>query len=120
MAVDSQPVVTIKEPTNGSSEGQQLKDQVAALTEQVALLATHMRGTNQPIDHIVLISTSLDMYNVITLPGIICVLPVASQDIYQEIAGIRDTSKGHLQQAPPSISAHIDLKDVLTVTAVVK
>jgi len=48
MAVDSQPVATIIEPINGSSEVQQLKDQVTALTEQVALLATRQRGTNQP------------------------------------------------------------------------
>jgi len=49
MTVDSQPVAAIREPTNGPSEVQQLKDQVAALTEQVALLTTHQRGTNQPI-----------------------------------------------------------------------
>jgi len=40
------------------------------------------------------------MYNVIALPEIIFVLPVASQDTYHVIAGIvREMSKGHLHWA---------------------
>ena len=48
IAVDSQPVAAIEEPTNGSSEVQHLRDQVAVLTEQVALLSTRQRSANQP------------------------------------------------------------------------
>jgi len=46
MALDFQPVAAVHKPTNGSSEVQQLKDQVAVLTEQVAFLATCQRYTN--------------------------------------------------------------------------
>ena len=49
MAVDSQPVAAIEEPTNELSEVRQLKDQVAVVTEQVALLSTRQRSINQPL-----------------------------------------------------------------------
>ena len=49
MVVDSQPVAAIEEPTNEPSEVRQLKDQVAVLTEQVALLSARQRSTNQPL-----------------------------------------------------------------------
>jgi len=48
MAVKSQPVAAIEESTKESSNVQQLKDQVTALTEQVALLSTRQRSTDQP------------------------------------------------------------------------
>ena len=61
------------------------------------MLIDHNPGT-EPTD---LVATSLDMCNVIALPEIVCVLPVASPDTYQGIAGIREMSKGclHWQQA---------------------
>ena len=49
MAVDSQPAAAIEEPTNEPSEVRQLKDKVAVLSEQVALLSTRQRSTNQPL-----------------------------------------------------------------------
>jgi len=45
MTIDSQPVATIEEKPNGSSEMQQLRDQMALLTEQVATLSAH-KGSN--------------------------------------------------------------------------
>ena len=46
MAMDSQPVAAIEESTKESSEIQQLRDQVAVLMEQVALLSTRQRSNN--------------------------------------------------------------------------
>jgi len=48
MAVEFQPVAAIEESTKESSDVQQLRDQVVALTEQVALLSTRQRCTDQP------------------------------------------------------------------------
>jgi len=53
MAVESQPIAAIEESTNQdattnkSSDVQQLRKQVAVLTEQVALLSTSQRNANQ-------------------------------------------------------------------------
>jgi len=126
MTIDSQPVATIEEKPSESSEMQQLRDQVyiTLLTEQVATLSAHQGSNywsqrrNRP--HCFGCNTS----RVFAQPNTACAFPVASLDILQETASIREMSRGHLYWAigiPSSIRPIINLKDIMTVTvAVVK